>query len=257
MAFAINTGNSTTVENVTIWGSHLHAESGEAAKSYNVAAVNFPPAPGSQLTVIGSTMHVKMKTADIGSASRIMTAFLLTSPCTGTSPQSRVNVVGSEFLYESPASLSQGRLAGLAWNMANRCVKVDVAGGTFIDNGGSGGSYRADIIGQPHIIGNYEPIINTYGTRLSKIQDTSATPLVLGTGTLSNTSNTQSGKATFAGSNTVVVTLPNPMLDTSYRVTATANVQETIYVSARTTTTFTLKSSNASSTASVDWVLMR
>lgn len=256
VTYAINAGNSTTLENVAIWGSHLHAESGKPGQTYNVAAVSAPFKEGSRLAIVGSTLHVKMTTTDIGSATRVMAALFPNAACGMATPLSTINVMGSDFLYESPTGLLQGRLSGIGWT-GSRCVSVNVLGGGFIDNGGSGGTYRADIVGQPSVLGSYEPIINTYGTRLNTIQNTSATPLLLATGALSNTSNTQSGKVTFPGSNTVTVTLPRPMLDTTYRVIATANLSETLYVSAKTTTSFTLKSSKAGSTAIADWILMR
>jgi len=256
VAYAINLGSSTTVENVAIWGSHLHAESGQAGQSYNVSAISAPFSMGSRLAIVGSTLHVKMTTTDIGSATRVMAALFPNAPCSSATPLSVINVMGSDILYESPTGMTQGRLSGIGWS-GSRCVNVNILGGGFIDNGGSGGTYRADMVGQPTVLGNYEPIINTYGTRLNTIQNTSATPLLLATGALSNTSNTQSGKVTFPGSNTVTVTLPRPMLDTTYRVIATANLSETLFVSAKTTTTFTLKSSKAGSTAIADWILMR
>ena len=69
--------------------------------------------------------------------------------------------------------------------------------------------------------------------------------------------NTYGGTATFVGAATVAVTLARVEVDTSYRVTVTMNVDERIWVTNKTTTGFTLNSSNAASTASPDYIISR
>jgi len=63
----------------------------------------------------------------------------------------------------------------------------------------------------------------------------------------------QRGSATFASSNSVVVTLPVALPDTNYSVGISGSASETFYVTGKTTSSFTIRSSNATSTATVDW----
>ena len=64
------------------------------------------------------------------------------------------------------------------------------------------------------------------------------------------------GMATLS-SGTATATLPVALPDTSYRIAVSAGVNEAIYVTGKTATGFTINSSNSSSTAAVDWILMR
>lgn len=66
----------------------------------------------------------------------------------------------------------------------------------------------------------------------------------------------RSGTATLA-TGTASVTLSPAEADTSYQVLLTPNANETVYVSAKATGSFTITSSNGASTASVDWLLVR
>lgn len=59
--------------------------------------------------------------------------------------------------------------------------------------------------------------------------------------------------ATFAGSGLVAVTFTTPLPDTSYSINLAPNANETIWWENKTAAGFTIRSSNASSTASVDW----
>lgn len=65
------------------------------------------------------------------------------------------------------------------------------------------------------------------------------------------------GSATLVSAATVLVTLTTAQPDTNYRVTLTPNANETVWVTNKTTAGFTVHSSNATSTASVDWMLTR
>lgn len=67
----------------------------------------------------------------------------------------------------------------------------------------------------------------------------------------------QNGSDTFASSGTKSVSFARTESDTNYRIVVTGNVNETFWVTSKTTSGFTLNSSNASSTATVDWVLVR
>jgi hypothetical protein len=62
------------------------------------------------------------------------------------------------------------------------------------------------------------------------------------------------GRAAFS-SGTVTVTLPITMPSTAYHVIVSGYASETVWVSAKTTTTFTISSSNASSAAQVEYIV--
>ncbi len=236
--------------NTTIWGSHIHAESGVPGLNYVVAAINSAMSPGGRLNILGSTLHVKMTTGDVGSATRFMVAYYLTSGYQGEG-----TLIGSELLYETTTSLSQGLVGGIGYASVNPAATINLVGAAF-NNKATGGSIRADIIGSPAISQN-QPTIRNAGSRISSAVSSNATPLLAGIGGHFDTISTQSGSVTFPGSNTVTVTLPVAMPDTNYRVAVTPNVSETIYVGAKTTTTLTLKSSKTGSTAVVDWTTTR
>lgn len=65
------------------------------------------------------------------------------------------------------------------------------------------------------------------------------------------------GSTTFSSSGTSAISFTTSETDASYKVFITGNVNETFWVTDKTTTGFTIHSSNASSTASVDYVIMR
>lgn len=65
------------------------------------------------------------------------------------------------------------------------------------------------------------------------------------------------GSHQFLGSGSVTAHLAFTEPDARYHVVATANANETIWVTGKTTTTFVLNSHNAASTATVDWILVR
>ena len=66
----------------------------------------------------------------------------------------------------------------------------------------------------------------------------------------------QSGAATLA-SGTASVSLDVTEPDTDYRVVISGNAAETFSWASKTTSGFTINSSNATSTATVDWALIR
>jgi hypothetical protein len=65
------------------------------------------------------------------------------------------------------------------------------------------------------------------------------------------------GAATFASAATVAVTFGTAELDANYFVSISGNASQTFWVTAKSTGGFTLNSSNATSTATVDWMLIR
>src|SRR5687768_7971668 len=87
------------------------------------------------MSVIGSTVHVKMATTLIGSSNRVMSAAFI--------PTGQISFVGTEFLYESTGALDNGRLTGLRLGTAGT---VNLSGCVFRDAGGSGGTSRSDLL---------------------------------------------------------------------------------------------------------------
>lgn len=65
------------------------------------------------------------------------------------------------------------------------------------------------------------------------------------------------GTATFATAATVSVSFGTAESDTSYFIVLSGNANETFYWSSKTVSGFTINSSNGSSTATVDWMIVR
>ena len=224
----------------TVWGSHLHAESAQPNKTYYVNGLSVSVSGSVTVNVIGSTAHVKMTTTSIGAINRIMAGASMTK---GTG-----NFTGTEFLYENTGgALNQGRMAGLQLGGSGT---INLAGCTFRDAGGSGGTSRSDVV-VPNSSSTVQ--LHVAGTRVtSAVNATGSTlpaNLVKGISAMAS----QRGSATFAGSSTVAVNLPVALPDAAYTVSLSGSASETFWVTSKTTTGFTLNSSNASSTATVDW----
>ena len=232
-AIAVN-GNGET----TLWGSHVHAESSQNA-SWNIAAIG--QSLGT-INVIGTTVHVKMTVVGTISTRR-MTATMLTN---GT-----MNLIGSEILYQSVDSFGAGRLAGIGFSNGGT---INVVGTTIRDAGGSGGTTRSDLFSLTGSAFNGLRIVGTKVNSFASFLGGNPTNAAKEFDTLG----TQKGTATFGGSGTTIaVTLPVVMPDINYRVAATPDRNEVIWVTGKTTTGFTLNSSKANSVAVVEWVLMR
>jgi hypothetical protein len=235
--------------NTTVWGSHLHAESSKSGASGTVAAMRVNSVVSGELAVIGTQLHVKIGTTNIGSSSRSMFGFYCSS-ATGTS---HYDFVGSDIHYESPASISQGRLGGIGYNGTGGTQVISFVGSGIYDLGGSGGTYRSNII-QNSSFGT-APQLRTAGANIgSAVAASGSLPsgLASGAATLTN----QRGSVTLSGG-TASVTLPATVPDTSYSVAVSTGVNETMRVTGKSTSGFTVTSSNGSSTATVDWILVR
>jgi len=237
----------------TVWGSHIHAESSHAGMSYLVTAVESAMSTGGSLTLVGSTLHVKMTTSNIGSSARFMTSFHSAMPYLG-----EASLTGCDLLYQSTVSLSQGRIGGIGYSSTNPAAQINVVGTSFTDKA-SGGSFRGDIVGAPFSFApQNQPTIRNAGSRISTVVTASGTPLLAGTGGNFDTTGIQKGSATFPGnSTTVAVTLPAAMPDLNYRIGLSASAPESIYVTGKSLTGFTLNSPNGTSTATVEWVVVR
>ena len=259
---ALQTGAESTVDQTvalellntihsTIWGSHIHAETSKSGASGVVAAVRTAAVnAGSDLAIIGTQLHLKISTATIGSASRAMHAFYYQSATTGPS---HFDFVGSYLNYESPASMSQGRIGGIGYNPASSGNTLNFVGGGIFDVGGSGGTFRADVI-QDSSIGT-APTFNIAGSKVGAAVAAAGT-LPSGLGKGYSTLNMERGSVTLSGG-TTSVTLPTTLPDNAYSVAVTTGVNETIRVTGKSTTGFTVTSSNGSSSAAVDWIVVR
>ena len=251
-------GNDTVValdlvndQHLTIWGSHVHAESSKAGAVGLVAAMRANLTASGEVDVIGTQLHLKIGTTNIGTSSKPMYAFYASSHYNSFAIQ--FNFVGSYLNYESPASISQGVIGGIGYNKTNSGQTVNFVGGGIFDVGGSGGSYRADVI-QNGGLGS-APVFNVAGSKIgAAVSASGALPSGLGSGYA--TLNTQRGGVTLSGG-TASVTLPTALPDSSYSVAVSTGVNETIRVTGKSTTGFTVTSSNSGSTATVDWLVIR
>jgi hypothetical protein len=237
--------------NTTVWGSHIHAESSKAGSSGAVMALRVQlSSTGSQLAVIGTQLHLKIGTTNIGSSTRPMYAFFLANP---SSSSNHFDFIGSYLEYETPASISQGQVAGLAYGNGSANNSINFIGGGIFDAAGTGGTYRADVLQTWG--GGTAPTIRFAGSKVgAAVSASGSLPTGLGSGY--STLNTQRGSVTLS-SGTSSVTLPTPLPDSTYSVSVSTGVNETIRVTGKSTTGFTVTSSNSSSAAVVDWIVVR
>jgi hypothetical protein len=232
--------------NTTVWGSHIHAES-SLTHTNGVAAVFENMITGSTLNIVGSQLHVKINAAQ--TSNRKMSAYYLG----GTA--GKVNLIGTDLVYESIASLGQGHLGGIGFVGNSSQHEINLVGVNIFDRGGSGGTVRGDIVG-PGASVNFLPTIRNSGSRILSVKSTNASALT-GIASQFKTVSSQSGTVQLA-SGTAIVALPTPLPDSAYQVSLTPiGVNESLQVSLKSGTGFTITSSNAGSTASVDWILVR
>lgn len=229
---------STSIGDFSFWGSHLHAES-SVYGAYDVTTVHAVGSP--RITIVGSTVHVKITTTQSTGNRRMFAAY--------PGGSLTLTLVGTEILYESPAFLAGGRLAGIGVSAQGT---INLVGSTFRDGGGSGGTSRSDLFS---ILGAPFAGLKIAGTKVSSFASGGGNPSNLAKEF--DTLGTQKGVAQFQGSSTFAVVLPVALPDTNYRVSVSADRNETIWVTSKTASGFTLNSSNSGSTANVEWLLMR
>jgi hypothetical protein len=101
----------------------------------------------------------------------------------------------------------------------------------------------------------------SFGTLLTGRQSGPYAPIILSViGGISSTDTDAvnlAGVTTFATAATKAVTLPIAEADAAYNIYVTGDVNETFWVTNKTTTGFTINSSNATSAAVVSWLLIR
>jgi len=185
-----------------------------------------------------------------------------------------LTLTGCAVTYSTPAIGTARAVAGLMINFPNTNGTLGttrLVGTTFRDLGGSGGSARADVvIGATASGGNkIAKALYQSGSRIASIAysipNLGGAPTITGTyGTTENNINRQTGTATFATAATVAVTMPvsmgalgaNQVTDYSVDIEQ-PNGTEVYWVTAKTSTGFTLNSSNAASTATVRYTVTR
>ncbi|HEX5044624.1 MAG TPA: hypothetical protein VFV75_17110 [Candidatus Polarisedimenticolaceae bacterium] len=228
-----------------VWGSHIHAEGSQPSKIYPVYGIRTGPTTSAVVSVIGSTVHVKMSTDSIGSAVRSMAAVW--------APFGQTHLIGTELLYENVGTLNQGKLAGLRLGTTGT---INLSGCSFRDAGGAGdvqNSTRSDVLAPPTTV-NLQ--LSLAGTRVASVKSLTQAPPAASVVKALATLSSQRGVATFAGAGSVAVTLPTNLAGgVPYSVSASANVGEVVWVTNKSDSGFTLNSSNPTSSASVDWVV--
>src|SRR6185436_8259945 len=142
---------STSPGNVTIWGSHLHAEYDGGMAPASMSALRYVGDAGST-TIVGSTLHVK-SSAEIASGANSASIMLVGSSA------GRINVVGSDLLYETASGASNGRFGAIGYQGSTSNVELQITGSNFLDAGGSGGVKRTDIYTASPFGFNYQPRI--------------------------------------------------------------------------------------------------
>jgi hypothetical protein len=113
-------------------------------------------------------------------------------------------------------------------------------------------------------------LTNPVGTVLATLRQTSGSQttlagsgLVLGLSLINGISGTTTiaqnlrGTVTFAGAGTATVTFPVAETNNTYFVAISGSANETFWVTSKTANGFTVNSSNAASTAVVNWILVR
>jgi hypothetical protein len=220
--------SGTDPTSIDVWGSHLHGEFAATTGACQIAAVRSAQNAGS-LTIIGSTVHAKISGTPTGTPSAY--AFRLEAINAGTA-----HLVGSELIYET-GTLSSGYIGGIGYVSGTSGLAVVLDNTSITDVGGTGGTHRGDIVFGSPLGTSSQPKIRT-----STLHSSQPAP--------------QKGTATLA-SGTATVTLSPAQADTFYYVVLTSSTTETLTVGSKTTTSFTITSSNGSSTAKVDYIVLR
>lgn len=144
--------------------------------------------------------------------------------------------------------------------MQNTQVDVDLRGADYLlsnnfflrqfDTGGT----RRQILGL-----NSSDVLQIAGAGITNIglNDRDVTSVGGISATTTRTQGNLRGSATFATAGTVSVTFAVAETDSTYFIAISGSANETFWVTSKATTGFTLNSSNAASTATVNWILIR
>jgi hypothetical protein len=219
---------------VTVWGSHVHAESSYAGMTGTGMSAVRGASVGAQFIAVGSTLHAKLL-VNLDSSHNWFGIAALTLESFTSSPL--FHVVGSDLLYETPTNLSYGRPCAIAYRGTGiSTATFNLDNSHMVDLGGSGGGARSDIL-------NTYPIEQTYQPRFRQAA-------------VHSTQNPQKGTVTLSSGSSTVSLSPTQS-DKYYTVLLTSSTQETLSVTSKSTTQFTISSSNGSSTAVVDYIVVR
>jgi parallel beta-helix repeat protein len=145
--------------------------------------------------------------------------------------------------------------------VVNNSQRICANGNMLTNNGGygmvaQGASVAGSIVGNT-LDGNSSGAFSNAATAFDATFTSNHGAGSYGLSSTATVSNNLCGTATFASAATKSVTFTRAEADTSYRVAVGAEANETIWVTSKTTSGFTLNSSNATSTAVVDWVIVR
>jgi len=177
-----------------------------------------------------------------------------------------LTIIGSKIDYKTGTITSAAVVAGLVLGNAGANAtngSVRLIGSEIRDLGGSGGTVRTDVVINGTAVGGNK-ILKSFtqsGSRAKWDYKLAGgfIPVPANYGYTDQTTNFQAASAAFATAATVAVTLgtsfPASALDYNVHLEPSAN--ETFWVSGKTNTGFTLNSSNATSTATVRYVVVR
>lgn len=215
---------------------------------------------------IGSKVLLDISAGDINSSTLTLAAIDIANGVQAGHDYD-LYIEGSTIEYKSSAITSAAFFGGV-WlgrpttdSTKGRCR---IIGSQIRDIGGSGSTVRKDVGIAATDAGGVK-IMQSFtqtGSRLSWAHVTTGAPAIVESryGVTENTQNLQRGVATFATAATVAVTLPVAFSDTAiidYNVALEPSINETFWVTAKTNTGFTMNSSNATSTATVRYLVTR
>jgi hypothetical protein len=225
----------------------------------------------SRTYALGARFYLDATTATFNSGTPDVMAINVSTSTSNTGDW-ELDLVGCRVEYES-GTITGGRfIGGLSIDTPGTngtLGNTRLVGTAFRDLGGTGATTRADV----QVLGTVSS-----GTKISKdlfqqgsqirsmnFRAVIGTPVITGNyGKTENTINFQTSTATFATAATVAVTLPiafpvfgaNTITDYAVDIEQ-PNGTEIYWVTAKTSTGFTLNSSNVASTATVRWSIVR
>jgi hypothetical protein len=234
------------------------------SSTFNTAA-NFAGGTGLVFSMIGGSIRADLTGGDANGSGVQVGAV-------GTSGNNdyTLTFIGTEITYKSGTITTAGRFDGMDLTSADTNAAegtVNLYGVTITDLGGSGGTIRNDVVINTSVVGTTRVMkaLHQAGSKFRwEYRVVAGSPVLTHSnyGTTETSLNYQTGTATFVSAATVAVTLPlayesAPSQVTDYRVVLEPSANETFWVTAKTNSGFTLNSSNAASTAVVNYVVLR
>jgi len=229
------------------WGCYFYAESPSSSVLQGLELLNLTLSD--MISFVGSTIHAK-STATSGSTVPNVEGMYVSGD-----HAANVDVSGSEIVYEGPTIVTSGIFTGV-FNSQSQ-IAVNLTGTSIIDRARDdstnpptlAGSVHKDVFRPQSPSGSKPSPVHLVGSRgQSMTGHPSSPPQSL------DTVESQAG-TTQLSSGTATVTLAATLPSNKYRVAISVNANETVWISSKTATGFTLQSSNTSSTATVDWIV--